>query len=149
MTAPSFSFTLAADPAAPLTTAAAATAPAALAQRPSVKSGLLRPFRLDGKGGFARVSGDALLEQKLENLLLLDGLPWAPERTSQLDSLRHMNAGPLKVFAGPYISDAVARLLPELRVEDVSVTPGQTTTIAVRAVKVTTGQDVTAARLLR
>lgn len=134
MTAPSFAFTLEADPTTPAATTAAATRSVALAARPAVKQGLLRPFRLDGKGGFARVSGDALLDEKLGNLLSLDGLPWAPERTAHLDSLRHMNAGPARVFARAYIADAAARYLPELRVEEVTATDQKNGTVRVEVV---------------
>lgn len=152
MTAPSFSFTLADDPAAPITGAASATTTPALAARPPVKKGLLRPFRLDGKGGFARVSGDALLEQKLESLLSIDGFPWAPDRTAQLDGLRHMNANIVRVFAGPYIREAATRLLPELRVEEVSATDNRdgTVEIQVLAAKVRDpAQTAGASRVLR
>lgn len=125
MTAPSFSFTLQPDPVSPPPAVPTAASPAApTAARPPVKRGLLRPFQRDGKGGFARVSGDALRDEKLGNLLELDGFPWAPDRTANLDGLRHMNANVARAFAQADIADALARFLPELLLEHVSVEGG-------------------------
>lgn len=154
MTAPSFTFTLQPDPATPAPGTATGTAIAAAGQvvRPPVKRGLLRPFRLDGKGGFARVSGDDLLAQKLENLLLLEGLPWDPARGAMLGSLLHMNAGPARVFAQAFVSDAVNRYLPELRVERVTAEDRRDGTLLL-TVETSKVRDpaaaVTASRVLR
>lgn len=152
MSAPSFSFTLTPDPLTTATSAGAAVPAPGPVTRPPVKEGLLRPFRLDGKGGFARVSGDALLLQKLENLLLLEGLPWAQNRTTYLSTLRHMNAPAALVFARSYVADAVTRLLPEVRVEQVRVEDRKDGTLwlVVEVSKVRDpAQSLTASRVLR
>ncbi len=153
MSAPSFSFTLTPDPTPPTTTASGATVPApGTVVRPPVKRGLLRPFRLDGKGGFARVSGDVLLLQKLENLLLMEGLPWDHARTAHIESLRHMNAPTAVVFGRAYIVDAVSRFLPELRVDDVRAEDDRNGTVRL-VVQVSKARDpnlpLTASRVLR
>lgn len=151
MTAPSFSFTLTSDPTvvAPNTTATAAAA--GLVQRPTLKRGLLRVPRRDGAGGFARVSGDALDAEKLSNLLLFDGFPWDPARTTFLDTIRHMPGNVARVFAQAYIADAVRRLLPEQRLEEVLVSQeGANLTITVRTSKVRSPtQILEASRVLR
>jgi hypothetical protein len=151
MTAPSFSFTLQADPPAPSPSATAATPAVALAQRPPVKRGLVRAPRRDGAGGFARTSGDALDQEKLSNLLLFNGFPWAPDRTTHLDELRHMNANTARVFAQAYLADAITRFLPEQRLEEVRVTPaGTSVVIYVRTSKVREpSRTVEASRTLR
>lgn len=122
MSAPSFTFTLTPDAATPIATKASPQAPAAVTPRPTVKRALKRPFRQDGKGGFARISGDTLLEEKLGTLLGMNGLPWDPARTANLDSLRHMaDTSAFRPFARAYVSDAVRRYLPALTLLDVRV----------------------------
>lgn len=138
MTTPSFTFTLTPDPATPISSATATATPKAVTPRPTVKRCLRRPFQRDGKGGFARVDGDELLEEKLGNLLGLGGLPWDPTRTSRLDELRHMSGtAAFRAFAQVYIADAMRTHLPELTLVEVRTEgSGASQTIFVVASKV-------------
>lgn len=120
MTTPSFTFTLTPDPSAPIASSTSPTTPKAVTPRPTVKRGLRRPFQRDGKGGFARIDGDDLLEEKLGNLLGLSGLPWDPARTSRLDELRHLaGSSAFRAFARAYVADALRTYLPELQLVEV------------------------------
>lgn len=92
--------------------------------KPLRRRGLLRPFMRDGKSDLANGTGDDLLESKIGQILGMDSeLPWRVEMTGNLDRLRHLNNGPaLDEFARVYVSDALARWLPSVRVLAVTAT---------------------------
>lgn len=138
MTTPSFSFTLQVDP-GPASPAAAGTAnTAAGVPRPVVRRALRRPFQRDGQGGFARVSGsDAVLNEKVGNLLVLNGFPWDPGRSSRLDGLRHMNGNAARAFAQAFVGDAIRTYLPEVMLDRLTVeNDGATMTVTVETSRV-------------
>lgn len=101
-----------------------------------MSTGLLRPFRRDGRSGFQKGTGNDVVEGRLEAIVASDGvLPWKPELNSNIDRIRNRSNGPmLQQFAQVYVQDAVKAFEPGLTSVDVDAErDGDTLTITLNA----------------
>ncbi len=92
-------------------------------------SGLLRPFRRDGKGDFAHAEGSALLNASVGQVLSTRAssqksqgeIPWRPDAGSKLHLLKHSNNTTVtRELARAFVLEAIRRWEPRVRLVDVT-----------------------------
>lgn len=90
----------------------------------SSRRGILRPFARDGRGGFAKGSGEPLVAGRVGALVSSTGeLPWKPELDSGADRLRNVNnSAMLGQFATVYAQEILQRHEPAITLQNVVAT---------------------------
>jgi phage baseplate assembly protein W len=96
--------------------------------RPFLGFGLIRPFRRDLKSDFASAGDVALVKSCVAQVLGTEAssgdvqgeLPWRPEFGSSLYRLAHRKGPLLNALARTYVTDALARWEPRVRVRSTS-----------------------------
>lgn len=93
--------------------------------------GLIQPFRFDGKTDFAAAGGLALVQSSIEQIIqtMCDDessesggeLLWDTEFGARVNALRHRQMNPtLREMAKAWITDAIARYEPRVRIQEMT-----------------------------